>query len=94
MAPSNTLGAASLLNSAPNEFELATYSEGLVDKVPISVIASDRRERCNLCLAVCQRIEIAAAACADLAMTLLEVLQYSLNIGTPARHPNPVGVGA
>ena len=39
-------------------------SKGSVDKVPLVVIASDRRERGNLILYVAQRIEIAASSAA------------------------------
>ena len=45
---------------------LETQGKEVVDKLPSTVIASDRRHSCrrergNLCLAVYQRIEIAAA---------------------------------
>jgi len=41
-----------------------THPLGSVDKVPLVVIASDRRERGNLIPYVAQRIEIAASSAA------------------------------
>ncbi len=58
-----------------------TRTFGLVDKVQILVIASDQRERGNLKLQVVQRIEIATARKARLAMTLTRVCQHSRSSG-------------
>jgi hypothetical protein len=54
---------------------------GLVNKVPYGVIASDRRERGNLILRVAQRIEIATADKACLAMTVPMGFQHSIQGG-------------
>ena len=62
-------------------WENETRTNGSVEKVSIPVIASDRRERGNLKLQVVQRIEIATARKARLAMTLTRVCQHSRSSG-------------